>query len=244
MATTLNKPKSPPPAAAPSPGPRRVVRPLENGDKLTRAEFERRYRSMSGVKKAELIEGIVHMPSPVRLHEHGKPHNHLGYWVSHYEASTPGIESGNNATIRLDADNELQPDVLLRISPSAGGQSRDSAEGYVEGAPELIAEISSSSASYDLRAKKDVFRRNGVSEYMVWLVEDRELHWWRLEEGAYVPLEQEDGGILKSRVFPGLWLDAAALLAGELSKVRETLEKGLASPEHGEFQKRLGGAKS
>ena len=44
--------------------PPRIL-PLEHGDHLTREEFERRYEAMPHVRKAELIEGVVYMPSPV-----------------------------------------------------------------------------------------------------------------------------------------------------------------------------------
>src|SRR3954471_14731961 len=94
-----------------------MVPELENGDRLTRSEFERRYESMMDLKKAELIEGIVYMPSPVRHGRHGHPHNHVSTWLGVYEAGTPGVEAGDNATIRLDLDNEPQPDAYLIIVP-------------------------------------------------------------------------------------------------------------------------------
>src|SRR5688572_22284415 len=122
------------PTAAPG-----FVPPLEPGDRLTRAEFERRYRAMPQLKKAELIEGIVYMPSPVRLMRHGGPHADLVCWLSLYKSATPGVLVGDNSTARLDLDNEPQPDALLMIAPEFGGQARIS-EDYVEGAPELVAE--------------------------------------------------------------------------------------------------------
>jgi Uma2 family endonuclease len=212
--------------------------PLENGDRLTRAEFERRYAAMPHLKKAELIESVVHMPSPVRLKKHAKPHATLVTWLGTYEAATPGIELADNATVRLDLDNEPQPDVLLRVLPDAGGQSHDSADDYVEGAPELVAEVASSSASYDVHEKKRAYRRNRVQEYLVWLVDEKRLEWWELHEDDYVELPRE-GGLIKSRIFPGLWLDTAALLNGQSADVLNQLERGLATEEHRAFAAHL-----
>ncbi len=201
-----------------------TIPPLENGDQLTRAEFERRYERMPKLKKAELIEGIVYMPSPLRFRKHGEPHSSIITWLGVYKAATPGIELGDNCTVRLDADNEPQPDVLLRIE---GGQSIVSEDDYIEGAPELIVEIAASSASYDLRDKLKVYRRNQVQEYIVWRVYDQELDWFRLREGKYIQLEPNDEGIISSEVFPGLWLDKQALLTGDLAKVLAVLQQGM-----------------
>jgi len=140
---------------------------LENGDTLTRAEFERRYEAMPYLKKAELIERVVYVPSPVRHSYHGHQHAHLINWLGHYEAHTPGVEVSDNVTVRLDLDNEPQPDALLFIDPACSGHALIDADGYIEGAPELVAEVASSSVSYDLHAKLRVYRRNGVREYIV-----------------------------------------------------------------------------
>lgn len=207
---------------------------LENGDRLTRAEFERRYSAMPHLKKAELVEGIVLMPSPVHLSKHAEPHAELIGWLHQYKAVTPGVTVADNATVRLDLDNEPQPDVLLRILPKAGGQTRDSADDYIEGAPELVAEIASSSASYDLHEKKHACRRNGVREYLVWLVDEDRVEWWELREGEYVSLPSENG-LLKSRAFPGLWLDPAALVSGESARVLSQLQLGISTEEHAVF---------
>ena len=140
------------PASRPLPGDE--TPPLENGDRLTRAEFERRYEAMPHLKKAELIEGVVHMPSPTRHRRHGRPHGHLVTWLGVYEAATPGVEMSNNSTARLDLDNEPQPDALLLIDPARGGQARVSADDDIEAAPELVAEVAASSASIDLNAEQ------------------------------------------------------------------------------------------
>jgi len=215
------------------------VPPLEPGDRLTRAEFERRYEAMPRLRKAELIEGVVYMPSPVRLRLHSRPHLHLATWLGAYEAGTPGTVAADNSTVRLDLDNEPQPDLLLLIDPSVGGQARVSDDDYVEGAPELVAEIASSTASYDLNTKLNVYRRNGVREYVVWRVLDREIDWLILREGRYEELTRDSSGPYKSEVFPGLWLDPAAMVRGELAGVLDTLRQGLATPEHAAFADRL-----
>jgi Uma2 family endonuclease len=141
----------------------------------------------------------------------------------------------DNPTVRLDADNEPQPDACLRIEETAGGQSRITEDDYLEGAPELIVEIAASSASYDLHDKLQVYRRNGVQEYLVWRVLDQAFDWFVLQDGSYVSLPIAADGILRSRVFPGLWLAVDALLAGNLVQVVATLQLGLASSEHSAF---------
>jgi Uma2 family endonuclease len=212
---------------------------LENGDRLTRAEFERRYEAMPHLKKAELIEGVVYVPSPARHRQHGAPHVHLISWLGLYTANTPGIEAGDNSSVRLDLDNEPQPDGLLFIDPARGGQVRIGADGIIEGAPELVAEVASSSVSYDLHAKLHVYRRNGVREYLVWRVLEREIDWFVLRTGQYERMPMDAQGLLRSKVFPGLWLDPAALIQSDLATVLAILQQGLTSPEHGAFVTRL-----
>ena len=220
--------------------PREVqVPPLEPGDRLTRVEFERRYDAMPDLKKAELIEGVVHMPSPLRFRRHGKPSRHLSAWLGVYQAATPGVRGADNASIRLDMDNEPQPDSLLLIDPDCGGQVRISDDDYIEGGPELAAEISSSSVSYDLGDKLQVFRRHGVREYLVWRVLDREIDWFVSREGRFEKLPLDGSGWHKSEVFPGLWLDVPAMLRGDLATVLAVLRQGLESPEHAAFVERL-----
>jgi Uma2 family endonuclease len=218
--------------------PVQLIPPLENGDRLTRFEFERRYHTMPDVKKADLIEGIVYMTSPVRIRSHGKPHAYIMGWLATYESATPGVELADNTTVRLDADNEPQPDALLRIEN--GGQSRISADDYVEGAPELIVEIAASSAAIDAHDKLKVYRRNQVQEYLIWRVYDGEFDWFILKDGEYRKLEANAEGVFCSQVFPGLWLDKSALLTGNLAKVLEILQQGLASAEHQNFVEKLG----
>ncbi len=146
---------------------------LENGDRLTRAEFERRYTAMPELKKAELIEGVVYMPSRVRLRRHGRPHAQVIGWLMTYVVATPGLVAASNSSVRLDYDNEVQPDVLLLIEPDRGGQARISEDDFVEGAPELVVEVTASSVSIELHKKLHVYRRSGVRDYVVWRVLDR-----------------------------------------------------------------------
>ncbi|MFI5461084.1 MAG: Uma2 family endonuclease [Isosphaerales bacterium] len=216
-----------------------AVPPLENGDRLTRAEFERRYEAMPELKKAELVEGEVYMPSPARHGRHSHPHTRLVTWLGDYETDTPGVEAGDNGSIRVDLDNEPQPDAYLIIRPERGGQARISEDDYIEGAPELVAEVASSSVSYDLGKKLDAYRRNGVREYIVWRVLDRQVDWFVNREGRFEPMRPAADGILRSTVFPGLWLDPAALVHGEKATVKAILQQGLNSPEHADFVARL-----
>lgn len=214
---------------------------LTNGDRLSRAEFHRRYEAMSELKKAELVEGVVYVPSPLRYRSHARPHARTVAWVSLYESATPATEVADNGSLVLDMDNEPQPDVIVRIDPAAGGRSRVTPDDYVEGAPELIVEIAASSASYDLHGKKNAYRRNGVQEYLVWRVLDGAIDWWELAEGEYVLLPVEESGVVCSRVFPGLCLDVPAMLAGDLARVIATQQARLGSEEHAAFVQRLGG---
>jgi Uma2 family endonuclease len=215
-----------------------AVPPLECGDRLNRYEFERRYDAMPHLKKAELVEGIVYMPAALRFRSHGQPHGRIMTWLGVYEAATPGVEVGDNPTVRLDLDNEPQPDAVMLLREDAGGQSHLSEEDYIEGAPELIVEIAASSAAIDLRDKKRAYCRNGVREYLVWQVFEQKLDWFYLEDGDYHLLLPEDG-IIQSQVFPGLWLAVQNLLEGNMSQVLSTLQQGIASPEHASFVQHL-----
>ncbi|MBI4612645.1 MAG: Uma2 family endonuclease [Planctomycetes bacterium] len=216
-----------------------VLPPLENGDRLSRAEFERRYEAMPNLKKAELIEGVVHVGSPVKHEGHSREHSQVVTWLGVYVAYTPGVDGGAESSLRMDLDSEPQPDALLRIGRTAGGQSGIDPEGYIEGAPELIAEVAATSASYDLGTKLRVYRRHGVREYIVWRVLDGEIDWFVLRDGEYRPFPPDAQGIRKSETFPGLWLDAGALLAGDMATVLAVLRQGLDSPEHAAFVARL-----
>lgn len=215
--------------------PPRLIPLLENGDMLSRAEFEQRYQAIPYIKKAELIEGIVYIKSSIPFETHAEPHANLIGWLGNYKIATPGVCLGDNPTVRLDFDNEPQPDAVLLIDPNGGGQSRLSDDGYIEGAPELVAEIAASTASIDLRDKKRVYRRNGVKEYLVWQVMEGRFDWFFLQDGEYISLTPNAEEIIRSQVFPGLWLSVSALLNGNMLEVIATLQTGLATPEHQQF---------
>ncbi len=205
----------------------------------TRTEFERRYQEMSHIKKAELIEGVVYVASPVRMASHGRPHAVLVGWLLVYKAATSGVDLADNATVRLDIDNEPQPDALLRLEPEVSGNSKISEDDYVEGAPELIAEIAASSASYDLNDKLNAYRRNGVQEYIVWQIYENNLDWFSLEEGKYVNLQPDATGVIHSQTFPSLWLPVTALLEGNSAEVLAVLQQGLQTAQHQAFVEHL-----
>jgi hypothetical protein len=196
---------------------------LENGDRLNRDEFERRYIA-SNIKKAELIEGIVHVASPLRFTSHGKPHSQIIGWLVTYQSMVAGLEVGIEPTVRLDDDNEPQPDaVLFRVD----GNAKIDADGYISGAPELIAEIAASTVSYDLHSKKRTYELNGVKEYIVWRTLDRQIDWFILDNGKYRELEPDGSGIIRSQEFMGLWLNVNAILTNDMSTVLKTLQTGL-----------------
>jgi Uma2 family endonuclease len=215
------------------------IPPLENGDRLNRFEFERRYNAMPHLKKAELIEGVVYMAAALRFRSHAQPHGRIMGWLLLYETATSGVVMGDNPTVRLDLDNEPQPDAVLLIEESCGGQARISEDDYIEGKPELIVEVAASSATIDLGDKKRAYRRNGIQEYLVWQVFDQRIDWFRLEAGEYVNLQPDAAGIIRSQVFSGLWLDRNALLAGNMQQVLAVLQAGINSAEHQAFVQQL-----
>ena len=219
--------------------PSTLVPPLQSGDRLTRAEFERRFDATPRLAKAELIRGVTYVAQPVNHGFHGGPHALLSGWIYCYVERTPGLDHGTESSVRLVGDNEPQPDCLLRIPFERGGRSRVGVDGYLEGAPELIAEVAASSASYDLHDKLEVYRDNGVQEYVVWRVLDREVDWFELREGRYERLVPDPDGLVRSRVFPGLWLDVAALLRADLVALRAAIDRGVLEPAHAAFVRRL-----
>ncbi len=194
---------------------------------------------MLGLHNAQLIEGVVHMPSPVSYRGHCNPHFNLIGWLSMYTIGTPGVEGGDNGTLRLDLDNAPQPDAFLIVLPSHGGQARIDADDYIAGAPELVAEVSASTVSIDFHTKLNAYRRNGVREYVVWRVLDRALDWFVLREGRYDALAPGDDLLIRSEACPGLWLDPAALIRGDMVRVAQVAQHGIASPEHAAFLMRL-----
>jgi Uma2 family endonuclease len=211
------------------------IPPLENGDRLTRDEFERRYRAMPAHVKAELIEGVVFTASPARYESHGQPDSRLVAWLAVYQASTPGTDCVVNGTVRLGEEDEPQPDSFLLILPEFGGQARITEDDYIEGAPDLVVEIAASSVSVDLGPKKRAYAKNGVREYLVWRTLDEAIDWFVLRDGTYVSLTPDAGGVLRSDVFPGLWLDVAAALDRNTARILAVLQQGVQSPDHARF---------
>jgi Uma2 family endonuclease len=215
------------------------IPPLRNGDRLTAEEFERRYDAMPGLKKAELINGVVYMPSPVIFEDHGGPHFDVIGWLCLYRMATPGVRGADNATLRLPLANRPQPDACLLILPAHGGQVRIDDDGYIVGGPELGAEVAATSENYDLHDKLDLYRRNNVQEYVVWRVFDRAVDWFALHHAQYGRLSLDADGVYRSKVLPGLWLDPTALVAGDMARVAQVTQQGIASPEHAAFVQRL-----
>ena len=213
------------------------IPPLIRGDFLGRDEFLRRWDAMPEIKRAELIRGVVYMPSPVSR-VHGVMENNVGTWLGVYRAATPGVESANNITWLMGDDEAPQPDVSLRVLPKYGGQSRPSGR-FVAGAPEFLAEVCISSTAYDLNQKLEVYQEAGVREYLAVLMRERQVRWHLMRDGQFEVVQLPEDGICRSEGFPGLWLDGAALLAGDLARVLTVLHQGLNSPEHGIFGNQL-----
>jgi len=184
---------------------------LEAGDHLTREEFHRRYCARPDIRKAELIDGVVYVPSPLRGDYHGRPHGLIMFWLEYYAVPEPDLECMDSTTLLLDGEVEVQPDAML-WRPGPGGPYMND-RGFVVGAPQLVVEVSASSASYDLHEKKEAYRRNGIGEYVVWRVLDKAIDWFRLVNGAYVRIEADDDDFITSAQFPWLRLHVPSMVA-------------------------------
>ncbi len=217
-----------------------AARPLHNGDRLPRAEFHRRYLQYPDDVSIELVGGIVYMASPTRL-QHGTYQAELSTLFVLYKAGTPGVEAADDATVLLNDENETQPDVLLRVLPEYGGRSHTTEQDFVEGSPELIAEIAYSRAAIDLHAKVDQYQQAGVLEYIVVSLEEAKLRWFDLQANTII--NPASDGILRSHALPGLWLDPGALIDRNTSRSVKVLGHALKSEEHAEFARRLEGRK-
>jgi Uma2 family endonuclease len=205
---------------------------LESGDRLSRIEFERRYAAHPEILKAELIEGVVYVASPVRVRLHGAPHSRIIGWLIYYQAVTPDVNVADNSTLRLDLDNEPQPDVAVWLE---GGNAFVGEDDYLRGAPELIVEVAGSSAAIDLYDKLIAYRRNDVQEYLVLLTHEQAIRWYRFQGGESTLIEPGEDGILRSQVFPGLWLHGQRFWEGDLAGVLAVLQQGIESAEHAVF---------
>ena len=218
--------------------PPKTLPPLVNGQHLDQPAFHERYEAMPPETRAELVGGVVYMPSPMRL-DHGKPSRFVAGWLFQFQMDTPGVEGADGATVKLDRKGEPQPDHILLIPAALGGQSIVDAEGYLTGAPELIVEISLSSRSYDLNQKKADYDRAGVCEYLVIGLNPDQIHWFIRRGRRFNDLEAGPDGIHRSEIFPGLWLDGKALFAEDSRKLIRILKRGLRSPEHAAFVAKL-----
>lgn len=212
--------------------------PLENGDHLDQKTFHARYEAMPRHVRAELIGGVVHMPSPLKP-RHGRMHMRIAHWIVEYADATPGTEAFDNTTAILGEESEPQPDAYLIVAPEKGGQMRMNEDEYLEGAPEFIAEVALSTEAIDLHGKKNDYECAGVREYVVVALRQMRVYWFVSRNGRFEDLALNDDGIYRSEVFPGLWLDPAALLQLDAPRIREVLQQGLATPEHAAFVARL-----
>ena len=209
---------------------------LHSGDRMSREEFHRIYEQMPEDFKAELIGGIVYVASPLKR-RHGTSHLPLGTLFFAYASQTTGVEAGDNTTILLGDAGEPQPDLLLRILPEYGGQSRTTQDDYIQGAPELVAEIAHSSRAVDLHGKYEDYRKYGVQEYLVLCLKEQQLRWFDLP--ADRELSADADGVIRIRTFPGLWIDVKALLNRDYKRMMSTLQQGMATGQYAEFVKQL-----
>lgn len=212
--------------------------PLNNGDRMTQPEFHRRYEACPEDVKFELVGGIVYMTSPLTL-PHSDYDDEVGFLLGMYRRATPGVQVLHNATTILGPRSEPQPDLGLRVRPDHGGQSKD-ADKYVEGPPELLVEIAASTRAIDMHQKRGDYLRAGIVEYIVVCVEEQELHWFHFPSRSVIRPGRD--GVARSKIFPGLWLDVAALLRLDSERSSEVLQQGLASKAHAVFVRRLASA--
>ena len=222
--------------------PPKTLPPLVAGEHLDQPTFHERYEAMPDGAWAELVGGVVYMPSPVR-NEHGDFDDDVSYWYGHYKRFTKGLRSGKNSTVILDEIGETQPDGHLRIPEDLGGQTRIE-RGFIVGSPELVVEIARSSRHFDLNEKRSDYERARVQEYLVIELDPNRIHWFKRQGDHFVELAPGADGISRSEVFPGLWLDPEALFAQDLDRLIEVLEAGLATPEHARFAAKLSKART
>jgi Uma2 family endonuclease len=216
-----------------------LLPPLREGDCLTSDEFMRLYEAAPDLKHVELIDGIVYMPSPVS-NPHSNLHSMFVHWLATFQDASPGCKTGLQGTWLMDERSVPEPDATLRILPEFGGQSR--IEGvYLAGAPELAVEVAVSSRARDLGVKLRLYERKGVREYLVAVAGEERCLWHVWTDGAYQLLAPDSDRILRSRCFPGLWLDPAALWRDDQKHLIAVLQQGLATPEHAAFVARLAG---
>jgi Uma2 family endonuclease len=215
--------------------------PLVEGQRLDQPTFHDRYEAMPPGTRAELIGGVVFMPSPLGP-DHGRAHVPALVWLSYYEEKTPGVEVLDNTSTALGPRSEPQPDIQLRVLPEYGGRTQTDRR-FVRGVPELVVEVSHTTRYNDLGPKFDDYERAGVLEYVVRALEPDEVIWHVLQEGRLVAVPPDGDGLYRSRAFPGLWLDPQALLARDTRRLREVIDLGVAAPDHAAFVARLAAAR-
>lgn len=212
---------------------------MENGDRLTREEFHRRYEAMPENVKAELIKGVVYMASPVRVNKHAIPHARVMSFLGNYQMNSRAAQLLDNPTFIASEEYEPQPDGVLMVREDYGGNAWINDKDYLEGSPELVVEVSSSSASYDLHDKFEMYEHKRVQEYIVWRVLDSQIDWFQLVGEKYKRLSSDENGILESKVFPGLRLNVNALLEDDMPTVSADLKIGMESKRYFDFAELL-----
>jgi Uma2 family endonuclease len=213
--------------------PRAEVPPLINGDSLDQPTFHERYEAMPEGTRAELIGGVVIMHSPAKK-PHSRNHGRIAKWLGRYEDATPGVEMHIDMSSLLGPEAEPQPDCCLLIAPEYGGQTSEK-ENWTVGVPELVVEVADSSESIDLHGKKADYLKAGVKEYVVVALRQTRVFWFVNRDEALADHPPGPDGIFRSVAFPGLWLEAAALLAGDMIRVLAVTDQGLATSEHAAF---------
>jgi Uma2 family endonuclease len=209
---------------------------LESGDVMDQPTFHEIYSHMPENFRAELIDGVVYVASPLK-----RPHSRSSFLLisvlGQYEAQTPGVSGEECVTVILSDHAEVQPDILLRIEETFGGESYFTEDEFLTGAPELVIEVSQSSRSIDLNHKRKLYRENGIIEYLVIDLQKDTIRWFDLQLNQ--ELQTEPDGIYRIRTFPGLWIDSSAVFDQNLARLITTLNLGLSSQEHAEFVSRL-----
>ena len=222
-------------------GPRSItaLEPLVAGQRMTRVEFHARYEAMPPGTKFELIDGKVYMASPVS-DLHGDGCGLASGWLCHYAMRTPGVRVNHAGSVFLSDRSEVQPDIMLKIDPSRGGQTHREGK-YLVGCPELVVEVSVSSRAIDLGPKLLDYDRAGAIEAIVFALEPAEIYWHMRQEGRLVRVapDADADGLYRSRAFPGLWLDPVAWHADDAPALVAGLDRGLTTPEHAAFVARL-----
>jgi Uma2 family endonuclease len=234
--TTLRTTERPESLPESEPPPR-----LDSGDRMDSETFMAIYEQMPEGFRAQLIQGVVYVASPISA-DHGRPNQDVSFWLGSYQLRTPGVRPFAATTLQLGLNDNPEPDASMMIAAECGGQAR--VEGrFIVGAPELAVEVSYSSRAVDLNAKLASYQAAGVREYVVFIVQDDAVRWHVLRDGRYEVATPGDDGLYRSTVFPGLWLDPAAFIAGDVARLAAAVERGTATPEHAAFAARLAEAR-